>query len=223
MRAINLLPRDDKRRSGARKPPSAVVLTAVVGGVLVTAVICGMLVLTHGTVTSKQAELDGLQQELAAIPKPAQDQINRSDALVADKQGRITALNAALARRVAWDRVLREFSQILPDDVWLLKLSGKPPTLSTALAPAVPAASPSSSAATGAVQPPGAATDGDSMFTAEGYTYSQNGVARLMARMQVVPDFEHIQLLFSERGVLSGRPIYHFNVGADIRQPGGGA
>jgi predicted ribonuclease YlaK len=61
------------------------------------------------------------------------------------------------------------------------------------------------------------------MFLLEGYTYSQNGVARLMARMQVVPDFEHIQLLSSERAVVAGRAIYHFSVGADIRQPGGGA
>jgi hypothetical protein len=115
---------------------------------------------------------------------------------------------------------------ILPDDVWLVKISGKPPTLSTdqSATPAPAAAtSAAAAAAAGVPVPPGQATDGDSMFTAEGYTYSQNGVARLMARMQVVPDFEHIQLLFSERAIVSGRPIYHFNVGADIRPPGGGA
>jgi hypothetical protein len=61
------------------------------------------------------------------------------------------------------------------------------------------------------------------MFAAEGYTYSQDGVARLMARMQVVPDFEHIQLLSSDGAQVNGRSIYHFKVGADIRQPGGGA
>jgi Tfp pilus assembly protein PilN len=223
VRAINLLPKDDGR-SRRQKPPSALVLTGVIGGVVVTALTCGMLVLSHGKVQSKQAELDGLRQELGAIPVPAQAQVARSDALVADKQKRITALNAALSRRVAWDRVLREFSMILPDDVWLVKISGKPPTLSTDqnAAPA-PGASSTTSAASGVPQPPGQATDGDSLFAAEGYTYSQNGVARLMARMAVVPDFEHIQLLFSERAVLSGRSIYHFSVGADVRSPGGGA
>jgi Tfp pilus assembly protein PilN len=223
MRAINLLPRDDRRR-GRRKPPSAVVLTGVIGAVVATALICGMLVLSHGKVRSKQTELDGLRQELAAIPVPAQAQLARRDALVADKQKRITALNSALARRVAWDRVLREFSMILPNDVWLTRLTGKPPTTSTSATGPAPAAAPSaSSAVTGAPPPPGAATDTDVMFLVEGYTYSQNGVARLMARMQVVPDFEHIQLLSSERAVVAGRAIYHFSVGADIRQPGGGA
>jgi Tfp pilus assembly protein PilN len=225
MRAINLLPRDDARRLGGSKPPSRVVLTAVIGGIVVTALLCGLFLISHGKVTQKQAELAGLQHELGAIPTPAQDQVARSDALVADKQARITALNAALARRVAWDRVFREFSMVLPTDVWLIRLSGAPPTLSTSLTgPAAPAASASSAAAAAGVPAaPGAATNTAVMFLVEGYTYSQNGVADLLARMQVIPDFEHIQLVSSEQAILGGRTVYHFRVGADIRQPGSGA
>jgi Tfp pilus assembly protein PilN len=225
MRAINLLPRDDGRRTKP-KPPNAVILTGVIGAVIVTALTCGLFLMAHGSVRGKQAELDGLQQELAAIPTPAQDQVTRADALAADKQARITALNAALARRVAWDRVLREFAMVLPDDVWLQKVSGQPPTLSTSLTgptAAAPSASASSSAATGAPAPPNAASDGDVMFVVEGYTYSQDGVARLLTRMQVVPDFEHVQLMSSDRAEVGGRTIYHFRLGADIRPPGGGA
>jgi Tfp pilus assembly protein PilN len=228
MRAINLLPKDDKRRAGASKPPSAVVLTAAIGAVVVTALLCGLFLLSHGKVTQKQATLDGLQRELGAIPKPATDQVQRTDALVADKQARITALNGALARRVAWDRVLREFAMVLPDDVWLITLTGSSPTLSTSLTgPTATSSSSGSSAAsaatTGVQAPPGAATDTDVMFSVEGYTYSQNGVARLLSRLQVIPDFEHIQLLSSERATVGGRSVFHFRVGADIRQPGGGS
>jgi Tfp pilus assembly protein PilN len=225
MRAINLLPRDDGRRSKP-KPPNTVILTGVIGTVVVTALICGLFLMAHGGVRSKQAELEGLQQELAAIPTPATDQVARADALAADKQARITALNAALARRVAWDRVLREFALVLPDDVWLQKVSGQPPTLSTSLtgpAPATPAPSASSAGTSGVPAPPNAASDGDVMFVVEGFTYSQDGVARLLTRMQVVPDFEHVQLMSSDRAEVGGRTIYHFRLGADIRQPGGGA
>jgi Tfp pilus assembly protein PilN len=217
MRAINLLPRDEGRRLGGSKPPSRVVLTAVIGGVVVTALLCGLFLVSHGKVSQKQGELAGLQQELAAIPTPAQDQVARSDALVADKQARISALNAALARRVAWDRVFREFSMVLPTDVWLIRLSGAPPTLSTSLT------GPAAAAAAGVPAAPGAATNTSVMFLVEGYTYSQNGVADLLARMQVIPDFEHIQLVSSEQAILGGRTVYHFRVGADIRQPGSGA
>lgn len=222
MRAINLLPRDDKRR-GRSGPPNAVVMTGIIGAVVVTALLCGLLVMAHGKVKSKQAELTGLQQELAAIPQPAQDQVNRADALAADKQARITALNAALERRVAWDRVLREFSMVLPDDVWLLRLSGQPPTLSTSQTGPASSSSAAASSTPGAPTPSPESTDLNVMFLVEGFTYSQSGVARLMSRMQVVPDFEHVQLLSSTRADENGRAIYHFRVGADIREPGDGS
>jgi len=55
----------------------------------------------------------------------------------------VTALSAALTSRVAWDRVFREFSLVLPDDVWLTTLSAKSPispvtNLSTASGGGVP-------------------------------------------------------------------------------------
>ena len=224
MRAINLLPKDDKRRAPGAGVSNAIVVTGAVSAVFVTALLCGLFLMAHGKVRDRQATLDGLQQELAAIPTPAADAVARSDALAADKQARITALNAALARRVAWDRVLREFAMILPDDVWLQKISGQPPTLSTSLTGPTPAAttpSAAGAAASGVAAPPNAATDGDVMFVVEGYTYSQDGVARLLSRLQVVPDFEHIQLLSSDGAEVNGRGIYHFKVGADIRSPGG--
>jgi hypothetical protein len=59
------------------------------------------------------------------------------------------------------------------------------------------------------------------MFQIEGFTYSQGGVARLLTRLQVIPDFENVQLLSSEAEQQGGRNIIHFRLGADIRQPGG--
>jgi Tfp pilus assembly protein PilN len=224
VRAINLLPRDDKRRSATSAIPNSVLLTAIIGAVVVTALLCGLFLMAHGKVAQRQATLDGLQHELSAIPTPATDAVARSDALVADKQARITALNAALARRVAWDRILREFAMVLPDDVWLMKLSGDPPTLSTAAPGSEPKqVSAADAAAAGVQAPAGAGTDGSVMFQIEGFTYSQNGVARLLSRLQVIPDFEHVQLLTSDAEEQGGRQIIHFKVGADIRPPGGGS
>jgi hypothetical protein len=113
---------------------------------------------------------------------------------------------------------------VLPDDVWLLRLSGQPPTLSTSqTGPVSSSAAAASSAAAGGTTPSPESTDLNVMFLVEGFTYSQSGVARLMSRMSVVPDFEHVQLLSSTRADQSGRAIYHFRVGADIRQPGDGS
>ena len=50
------------------------------------------------------------------------------DALAAEKGARVGALSAALTSRIAWDRVLRQVSLVLPEDVWLTSLSATAPT-----------------------------------------------------------------------------------------------
>src|SRR5439155_24499204 len=124
MQAVNLLAREDRRRGGPNMPPE-LAATAIGGFTGVMAALALLFVSAHGTVNSRRLELEQKKQELAAIPVPAQNQLAQQDALVADKKARVTALNAALARRVAWDRVLREFAMVLPDDVWLLSLSAR--------------------------------------------------------------------------------------------------
>src|SRR6266496_2689703 len=130
MRAVNLLPKDGPRRTGPAVPP-AVAATVIGGLVLVSLMISVLLLSAHGKVKSRQLELAQKQAELAAIPVPAQSRLQQQDALVADKAARVTALNSALSKRIAWDRLLREFALVLPDDVWLLSLSAQAPSLAT--------------------------------------------------------------------------------------------
>jgi len=210
VRAVNLLPRDDRRRVGP-SIPTPIAVTAIGGFTLVAAVVGLLFVSTHGTVKSRRLELAQKQQELAAIPVPAQSQVQQQDALVADKQARVTALNAALSRRIAWDRVLREFALVLPDDVWLQDLSASAPTLAATTTTDAEAASSSSS---------GPALGGQLGFSIEGYTYSHDAVARLLTRLSVIPDLQQVQLVSSEQAKLGERPIVHFKVSANVRAPG---
>jgi Tfp pilus assembly protein PilN len=209
VQAVNLLPRDDRRRGGPTIPP-ALAATAIGGFTVLTAALALLFVTAHGTVKSRRLELEQTKHELAAIPVPAQNQLAQQDALVADKNARVTALNAALSRRVAWDRVLREFALVLPDDVWLENLTAAAPTPATATAATL--STPSSS--TGSLA---AAEQG---FTIEGYTYSHDAVARLLTRLAVIPDLEQVQLVTSEQGKVNDRPIVHFKISANVRAPG---
>jgi Tfp pilus assembly protein PilN len=214
MRAINLLPRDDVRR--AAKPPNTVVLVAVIGGVLVTALLCGGFLLAHGKVTRKHRDLQLKQEELRAVPVPARNELQAQTQFAAAKKARVTALSAALAHRVAWDRVLREFALVLPDDVWLLNLSAKAPVASgvASTAASAPASSGSTSGTTVAAPATG--------FQIEGYTYSHAAVARLLTRLAVVPDLTNVQLQSSETAKLAGQKIVHFRIAADVRDASAG-
>jgi Tfp pilus assembly protein PilN len=213
MRAVNLLPKYEKRRVGP-SIPTPVAITVLAGLTLVTALLGLLFVSAHGTVKSRGLELAQKQAELAAIPVPAQSQVQQQDALVADKTARVTALNSALSRRIAWDRVLREFALVLPDDVWLLSMSAQAPTSAVATATSSPSTSTSSSSSSAP------ALGGQLGFNIEGYTYSHDAVARLLTRLSVIPDLEQVQLVTSERTQLSNRNVIHFRITANVRPPG---
>ena len=147
-----------------------------------------------------QAQLTQLQDELSAIPTPDANKVKTQSALAADKQARVTALSAALSRRVAWDRIFRELSLVLPDDVWLTTLTAHSP------------ASAASGSASGGLP---------TQFTMTGRTYSHDGVARLLSRLQVIPDLQNVTLVSSTRSEVAGQAVVEFNIVSDIRTAGG--
>lgn len=201
MRAVNLLPRDEAKRSFAAN--RGVVFGGVGGAALATAVLASMMISAGGAASSKQNELDAIRAQIAAVPRVPVIDTSEEDALAAEKGARIGALSAALGGRIAWDRVLRQVSLVLPEDVWLSNWSATTPT------PASGATAPSAAAG----QPP-------TLMTLEGYTYSHESVARLLTRLSVIPDLRNVWLTKSSRGALAGRTIVSFTILADVRAAG---
>jgi Tfp pilus assembly protein PilN len=206
LRAINLLPKDLSR---GQQKVQWIVVAPVLGVVLLSAVLSIMFLSASGKVKDRQAQLDTLTAELAAIPTPDTSKLQTQNALAAEKQTRVTALNTALSHRVAWDRIFRELSLVLPDDVWLTNVSASAPVSASTVSPPAPAAAGASVAATG--------------FTIDGYTYTQAGVARLLQRLAVIPDLVNVQLQTSGLTLSGNASIVHFIIAADVRTPGAGS
>lgn len=175
MRAVNLLPRDE---ADGRKAPPLPVLVGCVGTVLVTALLAVMFLSASSGVARQRQALEQAQMEYAAIPAPPPPSPIVKQ-LPQERQTRITALATALGQRVPWDRLMREVSQVVPSDVWLVTLNALSPTLAQQ-------SSTASTAPAGATLPQG--------FTLTGCTYSQESVARFLARLQVVPDLDAMTL-----------------------------
>jgi Tfp pilus assembly protein PilN len=207
MRAVNLLPRQSVEQR--RERPNAVVLVAAIGGAAVVLALIGGFLVANRSVNRQKQALSSARAVLAVTPAhhvSAQTQAFRQQVLTQREQ-RSLALASALGKRVAWDRILRRFALVLPDDVWLNSVTGNVPlTASTATTPAT-----TSSAL------PAAATE----LTISGYTYGQDSVARLLERLQVVPDLKNVQLTSSAYQLLSGRSVYAFTIVSDIRDGGG--
>jgi Tfp pilus assembly protein PilN len=206
VRAVDLLPRDQGRRprTRAEQAPLVVGLGLLV---LVTAALSFTFLSASSEAGSKQSELDSLQRQIDILPPAPKGPTPIEAGLAGERRSRVTALDTALARRVAWDRVLRELSLVLPDDIWLTSLSVR--------SPASPA-----SAAPVAAKAPGAAPTG---LTVNGYTYSHESVARLLARLFVLPDLSNVQLQRSTLAKVGTQSVVQFTILADVRPPGGPA
>ena len=124
MRAVNLLPRD---ATDGRKRPPLPVLVGCVGPVLVTAVRALLFLSASSSVGRERRALLDAQAQFAAIPAPPAPSPVDSQ-LPKQRQTRVAALATALGERVAWDRLLREVSQVVPSDVWLVTLNALSPT-----------------------------------------------------------------------------------------------
>jgi Tfp pilus assembly protein PilN len=97
--------------------------------------------------------------------------------------------------------VLRQVSLILPEDVWLINLTASAPVATAGGAPAATA----------------------SGFTLTGSTYSQNGVARFLSRLSVIPDLKNVRLQSSQSALVGKRDLVQFTILADVRSGGTGS
>ena len=179
MRAVNLLPGDQADQG--RKVPPLPVLVGCIGTVVISALLAVMFLSASAGVAKKQRALEQIQAQYAAIPAPAPASPVVAE-LPQQRQTRVTALATVLGQRVAWDRLLREVSQVVPSDVWLVTLNALAPSIAPAAGPATPAGG-------GAVQ---------QSFMVTGCTYSQDSVARFLSRLSVVPDLSNMTLGKSE-------------------------
>jgi Tfp pilus assembly protein PilN len=200
MRAVNLLPQERSQRT--IKKESLPVLIGACSGVLVAAALGAMFMMGSGKVAAQQRKLDDLNRIYHALPPPPAGPSAAQQQLAGEQSARVTALSTALTSRVAWDRVFREFSLVLPEDVWLTTLTAK--------SPISPLTNVASSSGVGA----------PSQFTIQGRTYSHDGVARLLSRLQVVPDLTNVQLLSSSLSKVGGQNVVEFSIAADIKVAG---
>jgi Tfp pilus assembly protein PilN len=201
MRAFNLLPKDDPREGAARRATPAKLILAVVA-LVALAGLGAYFLLLNTRVAGKTATRDELKTKLAVANVPAERPLQEEEvdpALIEEKLKRTGALSSALGGRTAWDRLLREFSLVLPDDISLTKLTAS----AAVVDPAAPVAA-------GTPAP-------TSTFTIEGYTETQKSVAQLLARLAVLPELSSVQLKSSMDADFQGQIVVQFVIAANVK------
>ena len=143
MRGVDLSAR------GAAKPRnrhSALVAVGVPIAAAIPLIALGALYLgAHGTASSRSAELVEVQSQIAALPKPTVPSIDPS--LPGSEVQRATGVANILGGRIAWEKMFRDVSRVLPENVWLDTMTATSPADAS---PAAAAASGAFSTATAA-------------------------------------------------------------------------
>jgi len=204
MRAVNLLPKDDLYAKSIKNEDPAVVVGSALGLIVLIA-LSGAFYMSHHTAGAEQAKLNAARLELGKlslvkkpvvhVPKHTRP-IIPVPAVTGEESALMSAVSSAMSTRIAWDRILREVSLVIPDDITVTGLTMTAPSN----APVAP----------GSVE-----TAAPTGLVLQGSTYSHDSVARLMTRLMLVPDLTDVSLSSSTADPGTGNVI--FQVDATVK------
>jgi Tfp pilus assembly protein PilN len=122
VRPVNLIPGDLRRgpRPRGRSASTGYLVIGVMAALLVGVIV---LVTTNNQISDRKSDIARLKVEEQQATERAQQLSAFTDFRSAEE--RRTATVASLAQsRFDWERVMRELSLVLPDNVWLVNLTG---------------------------------------------------------------------------------------------------
>jgi Tfp pilus assembly protein PilN len=202
VRAVNLIPQDQRRRGTAEGDgKSAPIVLGVLGVLLVMVVV---YVLTGNTVAERKSDTKTASAEADQLEARAGAQTGYTDfAQIAIT--RTESVAAVAATRFDWERFMRELSLVMPEGSWLqsadASVLGDPASGSTT---------------TPAADPTAAKTPAANLI---GCTPGQDDVARMMVRLRQLYRVDDVQLNEStagakdeEAGVDTCGALYTFNL-----------
>jgi Tfp pilus assembly protein PilN len=182
MRAVNLIPTEDRRGAGGAAGRSG-------GGVYVLLGALALLVVMAGAYVLTGKSLDDKKSELTRVTHEAEQAEARSNALAnytrfaSIRTKRVQTVSQLAASRFDWSHALHEVARVLPTNAWLTQLAGTTsPTVNIG----------GGNPLRGALPVPA--------LEIHGCTTSQASVARMMARMRLIDGVQRVSLSASDKG-----------------------
>ena len=123
MRPVNLIPVEDRRGQQAPARSGRLTPYVVVGALVLALGGVSALVLTGNQISERKAKIVDLNQQKAELEVRAQALASYT-AFNSLRETRMTTVASLADSRFDWERVLRELSLVLPDDVWLTTVTG---------------------------------------------------------------------------------------------------
>lgn len=185
MRAVNLIPLDERRGSAAAgRSGSGVYL--LLGGLGTLLVLLVAYVLVSNTINQRKGELVRVSKEAARVEAQAEALKPYRD-FAELRQKRVATVTALATSRFDWERTMRQIARVLPGDVSLTSLTAT-------VAPGVTAGGTGGGATTNSVR---GAVNAPAVELV-GCTSSQAEVSRVMSRLRRMTGVTRVTLSSSE-------------------------
>ena len=197
-RRINLVPQSERSRTTTDMGMLAMlaVFVLVIFGIgLGYYVLNGQLDSRRQDLADVQQQVSQLQAQVATLDQFArlQDQVNKAE----------TTIQKVYAGRTLVATLLTDISQVIPDDAWFdsFVMQTTDPVAATTAGGAA------------------ASTPGQDAMTVDGNTYSFEGVAQIMVRLQLIPLLSDVHLVSAgtARGTVdTTKDVKGFTIGATV-------
>ncbi len=195
MRAVNLIPAEQRRHGGAklagRSGGAAYVVVGLICGLAVMALLYGM---ADHEIGAKQVEANRLSAE-AQQAKSEASRLAPYTSFVSMREERLKAIQELANTRFDWAHVMHELGRVVPSEAALGSVTGTvgatAPGATPSPAPSTPTASKTVTSATPAGSTPS--------FTVAGCAKSQSEVALTMNRLRLIDGVSEVSLQSSSK------------------------
>ncbi len=183
MRAINLIPAEERRGAGGNAGRSGGGAHVLLGALALLVALLAVLTLSGREIETKQAELTASEAQLADL-QAAAARLQGYEQFAALRERRVQTVASIAGSRFDWSHALRELSRVTTDEAWLTAVTGT-------VAPGVGVGSGGGDGLRSALPLPA--------LELSGCTVSQDAVARMMSRLRQVDGVERVSLASSEK------------------------
>jgi len=188
MKAVNLVPSDQRRATPSGKAAGGAYAVLGVLGVLLVMLVA--YVMTSNSVNDRQGKAAQARQEADAAASKSK-QLGAFADFSATKEQRLVSVMAAAQTRFDWERFMRELSRVMPKDSWVQ-------TTSASVVGDSDSGSPTSTTTTSST------TLGGPTANLVGCTPHQTDVARMMVRLEQMYRVTDVSLNESARDAAGG-------------------
>ena len=208
MRAVNLIPAEERRGAGGAAGRSGGGAHVLIGALALLVALVAVFTISGREIDTKRAELAAVERELGD-QKNAAARLQGYEQFAALRERRVQTVASIAGSRFDWSHALRELARVTSDEAWLTSVTGT-------VAPGAGTGGGGGGAGGGAGGLRAALPLPALELT--GCTVSQDAVARMMSRLRQVDGVARVSLSSSEKasaGAGSGGPGGDCRMGSD--------